>query len=179
MGSQPPEVDIDGLMNEPHENLSRQNSDLSSTSRSTVHHVTNSPPLPTDEYEPTHDGKTGNSQARAAKPPTSDSGYVSLGHHHRHGSFGDISGLPGAANARGHQRNSSSMSTLTHHHDQHDHQPAGIQWKPAMMSGPSQHQHQQQNTFIAEPSQQQQQVQQQSNEPSFDDLLFFNPDWTL
>ncbi|KAK4456160.1 hypothetical protein QBC34DRAFT_287362 [Podospora aff. communis PSN243] len=179
MGSQPPEVDIDGLMNEPHENLSRQNSDLSSTSRSTVHHVTNSPPLPTDDYEPTDDGKDGKPQARAAKPPTSDSGYVSLDHHHRHGSFGDISGLPGAANPRGHQRNSSSMSTLTRHHDQHDPQTAGIQWKPTMMSCPSQHQHQQQNTFIAEPSQQQQQAQQQSNEPSFDDLLFFNPDWAL
>jgi hypothetical protein len=159
MGSQPPEVDVDGLMNEPHENLSRQNSDMSS--RSTVHHVTNSPPLPTDEYEPTGDGKGGNHQARAVKPPTSDSGYAS----HRHGSFGDLSGMPGVADFhRGHNRNSSSMSTLTYNEPQ----PARIPWRPNAVSGVDQHQHQHQhqNTFMTEPQQQQ---AQQASEPSFDD----------
>jgi len=165
MGSQPPEVDIDGLMNEPHENLSRQNSDLSS--RSTIHHVTNSPPLPTDEYEPDGDGKDGNFQAKAVKPPTSDSGYVSLGHP-RHGSFGDMSAMPGIAELhhnRGHHRNSSSMSTLTYHGDN----PSGVSWKPnTAMSG----QHQQHpNTFMAQP-QPQAQPQQQAGETPLDDASF-------
>jgi hypothetical protein len=163
MGSQPPEVDIDGLMNEPHENLSRQNSDLSS--RSTIHHVTNSPPLPTDEYEPRGDGKGGNPKARAAKPPTSDSGYVSLGHQ-RHGSFGDISAMPGIAElqARGHHRNSSSMSTLTYHHGD---DASGISWKPTTaMSG--QHQRSHPNTFTV----QSQPQPQQAGEPPLDDAAF-------
>ncbi|KAK0646015.1 hypothetical protein B0T16DRAFT_151139 [Cercophora newfieldiana] len=170
MGSQPPEVDIDGLMNEPHENLSRQNSDLSS--RSTIHHVTNSPPLPTDEYE-TADGKGENTQPRVVKPPTSDSGYVSLGHHNRHGSFGHISSMPGVSDfqARGHHRNSSSMSTLTYHHhgsDATQPEPSGLSWKPTTMLGTGQHRQQHPNTFMAEP-QQQHQAQQQASEPPLDD----------
>jgi len=180
MGTHPLEVDIDPLMNEPHETLSRQNSGMSSTSRSsrsTVHHVTNSPPLPTEDFDPTEDGATG--KPRAAKPPTSDSGYVSITNQ-RHGSFGDITGMPGGSDFhRGHQRNSSSMSTLRHNRDENE---SKMQWRPgnnaASGAGQPNQQHQpqyQQNTFMAEPAQ-----SQPASEPSFDDSAlqhFLDMEW--
>lgn len=164
MGTHPLDFDIDPLMNESHETLSRQNSGVSSTPRSshsTVHHVTNSPPLPTEDFDPADDHGTG--KPRAAKPPTSDSGYISITNQ-RHGSFGDITSMPGGSGFLGnHHRNSSSMSTLRHH----DENESKMQWpsnNAASGAGQPNQQHQQQNTFMAEPAQ-----PQPASEPSFDD----------
>ena len=111
MGSKPEEVDVQGLMNEPQENLSRQNSDMSSGSRSTVHHVTTSPPQRLVEYEERDCHKPGNQQDTAtpnrnACPSIPDSGYSSAGHR-RYGSFGDIGHMPGEIH-QSHQRAYSS-----------------------------------------------------------------------
>ncbi|KAK3357419.1 hypothetical protein B0T25DRAFT_157517 [Lasiosphaeria hispida] len=125
MGSQPENVNIQGLMDEPQENLSRQNSGLSSTSRSTIHHVTTSPPpLPDDFPGNGEDGADEGDRPREItpnrKPAASipDSGYDS---NHRHGSFGEAGFMHGGHHyqTRGHHRNSSSMSTIPYH--QHDH----------------------------------------------------------
>lgn len=113
MGSKPEEVDVQGLMNEPQENLSRQNSDMSSGSRSTVHHVTTSPPQRLVEYEEGDRSKGGqqNNTAtpnRNACPSIPDSGYSSAGHR-RYGSFGDIGHMPGEMH-QGHQRTHGNFS---------------------------------------------------------------------
>ncbi|KAK0711195.1 hypothetical protein B0H67DRAFT_646588 [Lasiosphaeris hirsuta] len=124
MGSQPENVNIQGLMDEPQENLSRQNSGLSSASRSTIHHVTTSPPpLPDDFPVNGEDGADEENHPREStpnrKPATSipDSGYDS---NHRYGSFGEAGFMHGVHH-QGHHRNSSSISTIPYHQHGHHH----------------------------------------------------------
>lgn len=163
MGSQPHrDVDVHGLMNEPKENLSRHNSGLSSSSKSTIHHVSNSPPQRLDEYPDAREAT--NAQATKAtpnrKPPTSipDSGYASAGNRNRHGSLGDITHMP----TRGHHRNSSSLSTLAPAPQPHP--AASSLWSPEMFGvlGMGRHQPQQPNmsSLLAMPPQHPQQQQQ-------------------
>ncbi|KAK0630819.1 hypothetical protein B0T17DRAFT_507255 [Bombardia bombarda] len=81
MNSQSTDVDVEGLMHEASETLSRQNSGLSSSSRSTVHHVPTSPPPLAAENAHTH--VKGGGSRRLPLPPSSrhqptsipDSGY--------------------------------------------------------------------------------------------------------
>jgi len=178
-------------MNEPQENLSRHNSGMSSSSsKSTIHHVSNSPPQRLAEYPNGHEA-TGAPPTRATpdrKPPTSipDSGYASASNRNRHGSFGDVTNMPG----RGHHRNSSSLSTLAAAAPQH---PASSLWSPEAFSvvgvgrhqadmPPSssllpipqpQHEHEQGvNTFTQLLEQPAPQGQSQQSDASFDDQFF-------
>lgn len=171
MGSQPHrDVDVHGLMNEPKENLSRHNSGLSSSSKSTIHHVSNSPPQRLDEYPDAREAT--NAQATKAtpnrKPPTSipDSGYASAGNRNRHGSLGDIY-MP----TRNHHRNSSSLSTLAPAPQPHP--AASSLWSPEMFGvlGVGRHQPQQPNmmSLLAMPPQHQQQQHEHIN--TFTQLL--------
>lgn len=76
MDSQSTDVDIQGLMNEAPETLSRHNSGLTSMSRSTIHHVpTSPPPLPADDASDCEDD-SGEAQESSRPPPSiPDSGY--------------------------------------------------------------------------------------------------------
>ncbi|KAK4216095.1 hypothetical protein QBC37DRAFT_280314 [Rhypophila decipiens] len=98
MDSHPTDVDIQGLMDEAPESLSRQNSGLSSMSRSTIHHVPNSPPpRPSDEgssdFEDDEFGEA-KEPSPSRRPPSSipDSAY---GTDPRRGSLGDQGGCCG------------------------------------------------------------------------------------
>ncbi|KAK3380078.1 hypothetical protein B0T24DRAFT_675811 [Lasiosphaeria ovina] len=113
MDSQSTDVDVQGLMHEAQETLSRQNSGLSSTSRSTIHHVpTSPPPLPT---EPGSDGR-GDMGAQTSepmlgrRPPESlpDSAY---GTDPRRGSLGDMANTAAAMG-----RESDSHFSDNYHH---------------------------------------------------------------
>ncbi|KAK4106533.1 hypothetical protein N658DRAFT_439080 [Parathielavia hyrcaniae] len=96
MDSQSTDVDVYGLMQEMEDNqqtLSRMNSGLSTTSRSTIHHVPPSPPSQPAELSGHRGGGLDNQQAkhppshRVALPSIPDSGY---GTEHRRGSLGDL-----------------------------------------------------------------------------------------
>ncbi|KAK3322388.1 hypothetical protein B0H66DRAFT_201723 [Apodospora peruviana] len=81
MDSQSTDVDIDtqGFMHEAQETLSRQNSGLSSTSRSTIHHVATSPPPllseNADEDNPDSDPPQESTPSRRPPPSIPDSAY--------------------------------------------------------------------------------------------------------
>ncbi|KAM7204035.1 hypothetical protein V8F20_003733 [Naviculisporaceae sp. PSN 640] len=117
MDSQPTDVDIQGLMNEASESLSRHNSGLSDMSRSTIHHVPNSPPpLPADQdgsdYEDETDKPKQPSPSR--RPPSSipDSAY---GTDPRRGSLQEQGCGEGAVSGSGVAQNSSRRPSQ--HHD--------------------------------------------------------------
>ncbi|KAK1826955.1 hypothetical protein QBC39DRAFT_186761 [Podospora conica] len=198
MGSQQPHhnhrgdaaVDVQGLMNEPKETLSRHNSGLSSSSsKSTIHHVSNSPPQRLAEYpdanatEPAQAAKA-STTPRNRKPPTSipDSGYASASNRIRHGSFGDVTHMPGRGHH--HHRSSSSLSTVPHPLWSPDMfgviggAVVGRQQQRMVPMPPQQQQHEHEqviNTFTQLLEQQQQQTApQQQSDASFDDHQFFN-----
>ncbi|KAK3375149.1 hypothetical protein B0H63DRAFT_526424 [Podospora didyma] len=96
MDSQSTDVDIEGLMHEAQETLSRQNSDLSTASRSTIHHVpTSPPPLLPDESTSDEKCNPGELQKDSLAKPESlaDSAYHT---DTRRGSLGEIIGAVGA-----------------------------------------------------------------------------------
>ena len=180
MGSQPhQDVDVQGLMHEPKENLSRHNSGLSSSSKSTIHHVSNSPPQRLAEYRDGQDAQPTKATPNRKQPPSiPDSGYASASNRHRHGSFGDFTHMPGRP--RGHQRNSSSMSTLAaapqHHTPLWSPEVFGQDMSSSLLPIPQHQEHEQVNTFTQllqeeQPAQQQQGQASQQGDASFDDLF--------
>lgn len=79
MDSQSTDVDIQGLMNEAPETLSRHNSGLTSMSHSTIHHVPTSPPPLASDDASDCENESGEAQesgpSRRPPPSIPDSGY--------------------------------------------------------------------------------------------------------
>lgn len=119
MDSQPTDVDIQGLMDEAAESLSRQNSGLSEMSRSTIHHVPNSPPpLPSDQdgsdCEDETDEPKQPSPSRRPPPSIPDSAY---GTDPRRGSLTEQGCGDGAPGSGGAQTNNQERRRSSQHHD--------------------------------------------------------------
>ncbi|KAK3692546.1 hypothetical protein B0T22DRAFT_503578 [Podospora appendiculata] len=99
MDSQSTDVDVQGLMHDAQETLSRQNSGLSTTSRSTIHHVPTSPPPLPAEHARDDDGHCRGPPLetpsnRRPLPSIPDSGYDTDPRRCSLGDAGQV--LPGA-----------------------------------------------------------------------------------
>ncbi|KAK4668088.1 uncharacterized protein QC764_701960 [Podospora pseudoanserina] len=119
MDSQSTDVDVQGFLEEvesAHKGLSRQDSGLSTTSRSTIHHVPPSPPVKSLDYvdDDQQNAAHGSGSQNARKQPTShaDSGYATEG---RRGSLAELglSTVAGVATSAMMHHPHHSMTTAT------------------------------------------------------------------